>query len=505
MRRRLPRRRRCSRVRRGDRARRPRRRSADDLRGEPPGRHVRARLSGRAAVRGRLRARSTRGARRSRSGGCSALPPSARSRRTSASVRARAVQLAPRRGHRRRPCGPRRAQASSPRAATPSRSTTSGSSPAGSSATRSRRIASCAEPLPQEARVARRARRLVRARRRDRHAARRSLSSRRTPTPSSSPSAWAPTPTSLSGRRPSRRLGVAAVHRGDQDGLRARTSATTSSSSAAATPRSTSRARRAGSAPMRVTLSTAGREDEMPAYPHEVEEARGGGRPVRVADRSGSLRRRTSGSRRVECRRARLGEPDDERPAPPGASRREPSSSYRADTVVKAIGQRPRAEFLAWIDGLELEHGADRRRSDDGQTDEPASTSPPATPSTAARPSSRPSARRSSPRAASTSGCDGDGHERDPLARARRAGREDRVPALRHGAAARRQERPGVPGVRAGAARRAAARVHAVRRRADPPPRLGHAARTSSSCSSRRSLRRGRTSPTGSRRTGWSC
>jgi glutamate synthase (NADPH/NADH) small chain len=30
----------------------------------------------------------------------------------------------------------------------------------------------------------------------------------------------------------------------------------------------------------------------------------------------------------------------------------------RADTVVKAIGQRPRAEFLAWIDGLEVEHGA---------------------------------------------------------------------------------------------------------------------------------------------------
>jgi len=30
----------------------------------------------------------------------------------------------------------------------------------------------------------------------------------------------------------------------------------------------------------------------------------------------------------------------------------------RAYTVVKAIGQRPRAEFLAWIEGLELEHGA---------------------------------------------------------------------------------------------------------------------------------------------------
>ena len=31
------------------------------------------------------------------------------------------------------------------------------------------------------------------------------------------------------------------------------------------------------------------------------------------------------------------------------------SSCSRADTVVKAIGQRPRAEFARWIDGLELD------------------------------------------------------------------------------------------------------------------------------------------------------
>ena len=58
----------------------------------------------------------------------------------------------------------------------------------------------------------------------------------------------------------------------------------------------------------------------------------------------------------VECRRAKLGAPD-----PSGRRRPEEirGSEFvmRADTVVKAIGQRPRAEFLAWIDGLEVEQG----------------------------------------------------------------------------------------------------------------------------------------------------
>jgi glutamate synthase (NADPH/NADH) small chain len=58
----------------------------------------------------------------------------------------------------------------------------------------------------------------------------------------------------------------------------------------------------------------------------------------------------------VECRRARLAVPDE-------SGRRRPEEIrgseflLRADTVVKAIGQRPRTEFLSWIDGLQLEHG----------------------------------------------------------------------------------------------------------------------------------------------------
>lgn len=59
----------------------------------------------------------------------------------------------------------------------------------------------------------------------------------------------------------------------------------------------------------------------------------------------------------VECRRARLGAPDE-------SGRRWPieisgSEFLRpAGTVVKAIGRRPRAEFLEWIDGLQMVDGA---------------------------------------------------------------------------------------------------------------------------------------------------
>jgi dihydropyrimidine dehydrogenase (NAD+) subunit PreT len=96
-------------------------------------------------------------------------------------------------------------------------------------------------------------------------------------------------------------------------------------------------------------------EAEMPAYPHEVAEARAEGirfqflaDPVRIL-----------GSERVEaveCRRMRLGEPDASgrrRPEPlPGSE-----FTLEADTVVKAIGQRPRRELADWISALELEQG----------------------------------------------------------------------------------------------------------------------------------------------------
>ncbi|HZR96701.1 MAG TPA: FAD-dependent oxidoreductase [Gaiellaceae bacterium] len=94
---------------------------------------------------------------------------------------------------------------------------------------------------------------------------------------------------------------------------------------------------------------------EMPAYPHEVLEAREEGVqiewltiPVRFVGRE-----RLEG---IECRRAELGEPD-------AGGRRRPHEIEGSEfvipceTAVKAIGQRPRAEFLAWIEGLELDDG----------------------------------------------------------------------------------------------------------------------------------------------------
>jgi len=71
----------------------------------------------------------------------------------------------------------------------------------------------------------------------------------------------------------------------------------------------------------------------------------------------------------IECRHARLGEPDES-----GRRRPEevPGTEFvlHCDTVVKAIGQRPRAEFLSWIDGVELEHGI-VRVDQDGRTGNP--------------------------------------------------------------------------------------------------------------------------------------
>jgi dihydropyrimidine dehydrogenase (NAD+) subunit PreT len=105
-----------------------------------------------------------------------------------------------------------------------------------------------------------------------------------------------------------------------------------------------------------VTLLYRRTRAEMPAYPHEVTEASEEGVHLEWL----TVPLRFIGSERleaVECRRAKLGAPD-------ASGRRRPEEipgsefELRADTVVKAIGQRPRAEFLAWIDGLEVEHGA---------------------------------------------------------------------------------------------------------------------------------------------------
>ena len=113
-----------------------------------------------------------------------------------------------------------------------------------------------------------------------------------------------------------------------------------------------------------VTLVYRRTEAEMPAFAHEVEEARDEGRALRVPDRP--VRFLGDGSvEAIECRH------DAARRAATSGRRRprkSPGSEFliHADTVVKAIGQRPRAEFLSWIDGIELDRGilaVDRRRA----------------------------------------------------------------------------------------------------------------------------------------------
>jgi dihydropyrimidine dehydrogenase (NAD+) subunit PreT len=119
----------------------------------------------------------------------------------------------------------------------------------------------------------------------------------------------------------------------------------------------------------RVTVVYRRTRAEMPAYPHEVAEAEEEGvriewlaLPVRLL---GEDRVRA-----VECRRAVLGEPGAD-------GRRRPleveGSEFLvpADTVVKAIGQRPRAELIGWIGGVELERGAIKVDPGSGQTGNP--------------------------------------------------------------------------------------------------------------------------------------
>ena len=98
----------------------------------------------------------------------------------------------------------------------------------------------------------------------------------------------------------------------------------------------------------------------MPAYAHEVEEAREEGIdflwltvPVRF------VRRAARGRGGVECRRMQLGAPDASgRPRPEPV----PGSEFvlPVDTVVKAIGQQPRSELFGRIDGVELAAAASR-------------------------------------------------------------------------------------------------------------------------------------------------
>ena len=118
-----------------------------------------------------------------------------------------------------------------------------------------------------------------------------------------------------------------------------------------------------------VTMLYRRSEAEMPAYPHEIEEAREEGvtitflaEPVRLLG-SGRLES-------VECRRMRLGAPDKSgRPRPEP----EPGSGFTipADTLVKALGQKRRTGFLSWIEGLETDGGLVAIDPATGQTSVP--------------------------------------------------------------------------------------------------------------------------------------
>jgi glutamate synthase (NADPH/NADH) small chain len=97
----------------------------------------------------------------------------------------------------------------------------------------------------------------------------------------------------------------------------------------------------------------------MPAYDHEVELARKEGVEIRFLVNPVAL----VGNGRVQgvrCAQMRLGEPDESgrrRPEPvPGSEFVIP-----VDTVVKAIGQRPRDEFLDLIESVD----------EDGRTSNP--------------------------------------------------------------------------------------------------------------------------------------
>jgi len=119
-----------------------------------------------------------------------------------------------------------------------------------------------------------------------------------------------------------------------------------------------------------VTLVYRRSEAEMPAYPHEVDEARAEG--VRLQFLADPVRFLGSGRlEAVECRRMALGEPDAS-----GRCRPEPipdsSFTLSADTAVKAIGQQPRRELGDWIRGLALdESGLVQVDPATGQTSNP--------------------------------------------------------------------------------------------------------------------------------------
>ncbi|HYW35937.1 MAG TPA: NAD(P)-dependent oxidoreductase [Balneolaceae bacterium] len=118
-----------------------------------------------------------------------------------------------------------------------------------------------------------------------------------------------------------------------------------------------------------VTIYYRRTEDEMPAYDHEIEEAREEGvhfqfltNPIRFIG--------NDQLEFMECQYMKLGKPDASgRPHPesiPGTEFKVPVS-----TVIKAIGQQKRKGFLNWIQGIDLNNGLINIDPDTGQTSNP--------------------------------------------------------------------------------------------------------------------------------------
>jgi glutamate synthase (NADPH/NADH) small chain len=106
----------------------------------------------------------------------------------------------------------------------------------------------------------------------------------------------------------------------------------------------------------------------MPAYEHEVDEAREEG----VTFQFLAAPSRFLGNGRVEAvelRELALGEPDESGRARPVDTGR--TFWLPADTVVLAIGQRARAELFSWIDGVVIEGGRVRVDPETGRTGNP--------------------------------------------------------------------------------------------------------------------------------------
>ncbi|MGD8427944.1 MAG: NAD(P)-dependent oxidoreductase [Balneolaceae bacterium] len=118
-----------------------------------------------------------------------------------------------------------------------------------------------------------------------------------------------------------------------------------------------------------VTIFYRRTEQEMPAYEHEIEEAREEGVNFSFLTKP----TRFIGNDRVECmecQRMELGAPDASgRPRPVNVQGSE--FEVGVDSVIKAIGQQKRTEFLNWIQGIKLDQGLINIDSETGQTANP--------------------------------------------------------------------------------------------------------------------------------------